>query len=215
MLFCPPDHFIGRFAAYSYFSSQKRKAVPQMAAMVIAVAFGGSLASRAATPGGATASTNGSTQAAETSYYLTQRIPVTTDAGIRSLDIGTEVMLVKRGKNGIVVRLLDGTELVVSPGQLTHDASRAQQLADQEREKAAAAAESARAQAEAKTSAEAARREREVSAAEDYVRRAQNAALAASAEPAATSRPWGLTGSALDEKPKVVAKVNVPKKNKK
>ena len=186
-----------------------------MAAMVIAVAFGGSLASVAGTPSGTPAPAAGNTRVAEASYYLTQRIPVTTDTGIRSLDIGTEVMLVKRGKNGIVVRLLDGMELVVSPGQLTHDGALAQQLADQEREKAAAIAESARARAEAKTSAETAQRQKEVSEAEDYVRRAQNAALSAPAVPVATPRPWGLTGSALDEKPKVVAKVKPPKKDKK
>jgi hypothetical protein len=142
-------------------------------------------------------------------YYLVQRIPLTTDAGVRSLSVGTKVTLLKREKSGMKIRLSDGIELVVTPGQLTQDAALAEQLADEERGKVAAAAEEARASAAARTAAEAARREKEVADAQDYLRRAENAVASA---PPATPRPWGLTGSALDEKPKIVARMRPQKK---
>ena len=97
----------------------------------------------------------------------------------------------------------------------TAQAAWARQLVDQDRGKAAAIAEDARARAEARTSAESARRDKEVAAAEDYVRRAQNTVLSEPVAAPAATRPWGLKGSALDEKPRVVAKVKAPKKDKK
>jgi len=176
----------------------------------MAVALGWSVASVTAMPVETPAPTAPGAKAAGMTYYLLQRIPLTTDAGVRSLSVGTKVTLVKREKSGMKIRLSDGTELVVTPGQLTQDTALAEQLADEERGKAAVAAEEARASAAARTAAEDARREKEVADAQDYLRRAENAAP--SVAPPATPRPWGLTGSALDEKPKIAARIKPPKK---
>ena len=217
MLFPPPIRFalVSRAANRPSPSRWKRATAPRMTALITAASFAWGLASIAATPGDAPAPAEKGAKAAAPSYYLVQRISLTTATGIRSLEIATEVMLVKRGKNGMLVRLLDGTELQVSPGQLTQDAALAQRLADEERGRAAAIAEEARARAEALTAAESARREKESAAADDYVRRAQSAAVSAPAAPVATPRPWVLQGSALDEKPKAVAVVKIPPKKKK
>jgi len=149
-------------------------------------------------------------QADGTTYYLTKRIPVTTESGVRSVLIGTKVTFAGRVKDGMKVRLPDGTELVVTPEQLTQDAARAQQLADEERAQSSSAAAEARTRAEAHHAAETDRRAREIAAAQKYLREAQNVAPSAPATP----RPWGLIGSALDEKPTVVATVRPPKKKK-
>lgn len=214
MLFRSPDQ-LARFTARFYLNSRRREAAPKIVTAAIAATLGWGPASMVAMPVDRPASKAQAAQTAGVSYYLTQRIAVTTREGIRSLDIGTEVTLVKRVKNGMIISLLDGTEWVVSPGQLTQDAALAQQLADQDRGKVAAIAEDVRARAEARASAESARRDKEVAAAEDYVRRAQNAVLSAPVAAPEASRPWGLKGSALDEKPKVVATVKAPKKDKK
>jgi hypothetical protein len=154
-------------------------------------------------PSPETAKTNGVT------YYLIQRISVETDAGVRGVEIGTVATLVKKGKSGMKIRLPDGVETIVTPQQLTQDAALAEQLAEQERQQAAAVAEEARARAEARLAAGDTRREKEAAAAQDYVRRAE---INASPSPPATPRPWGLIGSALDEKPRVVARVRKSKK---
>lgn len=216
MLFRPPDPavFTCRSVEHPGPRFRKRRTAPQIVAIATGLALKWSLFPATAAPVDTSTSAAPAAKAPATSYYLIQRISITTDSGIRSLDVGTEVMLVKRGKNGSIVRLLDGTELEVSPGQITQDAARAQQLADQERGKAAANAESARARAEAQAAADSARRDKEVAAAQDYVRQAQNAALSAPATPPPTPRPWGLTGSALDEKPKIVGTVKPPPKKK-
>ena len=177
--------------------------------MVMAVALGWSVAPVTAMPVETPASTAPEAKAAGMTYYLVQRVSLTTDAGVRSLYVGTKVTLVKREKSGMKIRLSDGIELVVTPDQLTQDSALAEQLADEERGKAAAAAEEARANAAARTAAEAARREKEVADAQDYLRQAQNAPPSA---PPATPRPWGLTGSALDTKPEVVARIRPQKK---
>lgn len=214
MLFRSPDQ-LARFTTRLYSNSRRHKATPQIVAAAFVATLGWGTASVMAMPLDTPASKAQTAPTAGVSYYLTQRIAVTTREGIRSLDIGTEVTLVKRVKNGMIISLLDGTEWVVSPGQLTQDAALAQQLADQDRGKVAAIAEDVRARAEARASAESARRDKEVAAAEDYVRRAQNAVLSAPVAAPEASRPWGLKGSALDEKPKVVATVKAPKKDKK
>jgi hypothetical protein len=132
-------------------------------------------------------------------YYLLQRATLTTDSGVRSVPTGSEVHFVQRVQGGIKVKLTDGTEMVVAPDVLTQDAKLAQQLADDERAAAAATAADIRARADARTAAETELREKEMAAAQDYLRKAQFAAPV----PDATPRPWGLTGSALDERPKV------------
>jgi hypothetical protein len=153
-----------------------------------------------------------SAKARLTAYFLVQRISVATETGICSVPIGTEAVLVNKGKNGMKIRLSDGTELIVTAEQLTQDAALAGRLADEERRKTAVSTEITRARAQAQIAVENARREREEAAAQDYIRRAEKNDPPA---PPATPRPWGLIGSALDEKPKVVATIKAPKKQKK
>lgn len=143
-------------------------------------------------------------------YYLTERISVTRDDGIQSVMTGTKVTFSRTIKGGMKVKLADGTELTVATRQVTQDSAEAQRLADQEQAQAYAGAAEARARAEARIAEETARREKEVAAAIEYVRRARGATPTAPATP----RPWGLTGSALDEKPRVVATIRPPAKKK-
>jgi len=143
-------------------------------------------------------------------WYLTERISITRNDGIQSVMIGTKVTFVRPVKDGMKVKLADGTELAVTTRQVTQDSGVAKGLADQEQAQADAGAAEARARAEARTAEESARREKEITAAIEYVRQAQGATPNAPATP----RPWGLTGSALDEKPRVVATIRPPAKKK-
>ncbi|MEP6672269.1 MAG: hypothetical protein ABJF10_24105 [Chthoniobacter sp.] len=143
-------------------------------------------------------------------YYLTERISVTRSDGIQSVMTGTKVTFVRTVKDGMKVKLADGMELAVAARQVTQDSAVAQRLADQEQAQADTGAAEARARAEARAAEETARREKEMATAIDYVRQAQGATPIAPATP----RPWGLTGSALDEKPRVVATIRRPAKKK-
>ncbi|HSI12253.1 MAG TPA: hypothetical protein VK961_09430 [Chthoniobacter sp.] len=108
------------------------------------------------------------------------------------------------------VKLADGIELAVAARQVTQNSAAAQMFANREQAQADAGAAEARARTEARVAEETARREKEMAAAIEYVRQAQGATPNAPETP----RPWGLTGGALDEKPRVVATIRRPAKKK-
>jgi hypothetical protein len=178
-------------------------------AAALAIAFGLGFAPVSAAPKENPASTPDAKVDGAT-YYLTQRVSVTREAGVSSVPTGTEVTLVGPVKDGMKVKLSDGTELVTASQQLTQDPALAQRLAERDQAQSAAAAAAARARAEALIAAEAARSEADIAAAQSSIRRVQDTAASASAAP----RPSGMIGSSLDINHTVVATMH-PKKRKK
>lgn len=182
-----------------------RQVMPASCAAVFCAAFAFGAVRASETPDSfPTANADGGT------YYLTERISVTRSDGIQSVMPGTKVTFVRRVKGGMKVKLADGIELAVAARQVTQNSAAAQMFANREQAQADAGAAEARARTEARVAEETARREKEMAAAIEYVRQAQGATPNAPETP----RPWGLTGGALDEKPRVVATIRRPAKKK-
>lgn len=161
---------------------------------------------------------SGKTDAESTggTYYLTEAVSVTTDAGITSAKAGTMVTRVGGAPGGMRVRMADGTTLNVTHKQVTTDAAKGAALADGEAARQAAIAAQNRAEQAAAAAAEAERQRNAQQAAAAALPAATNTPPAATYTPPAASGTGfgGFQGTSLNQppqKPTVVSKVNKPK----
>ncbi len=149
-------------------------------------------------------------------YYVIKRVSVTTDFGIQSVPLGTPVQVTARTNLDCKIRLTDGTELTVTPDQLTNDANLAKQIATDATVADAERADAARARAAVDAAS------RRPLAAANTMPQASTAGAGAvppapAGQPAQATPPvwYPLTGTMLDQKAASTGTVvNPPRKKK-
>jgi uncharacterized protein YhaN len=142
-------------------------------------------------------------------YYVIKRIAITSDVGVRNINVGTKVELMSKAKGSCRIRLSDRIQVDTTMDHLTLDADAANRLADQER----AARETHDAALRQQIDADQARLRAQAAANEAAMREAQQKVPPTITTASSDAPPpqMQLPGSALDDRSGTVAKVAHPK----